>query len=101
MAVANDTILQKMTRELEQAKQEQHNQPEMLKHIANIRLLCDLFLTEENSQTTSNPNQTEFSSVEIKAMVGEDKPGNSKQAQPFKKSVELDDEGNGDSIFDF
>lgn len=102
MAVQNDTILDKMMLELQHAKQAHQNQATMLKHIANIRLLCDLFLTEEEPATTfpAKKNSLDISAAELKAMMGkEDHQG----ATPaFKKSIELDDEdGNGKSIFDF
>lgn len=97
MAVANETILRKMMQELQQANENQHNQAQMLKHIEKIKLLCDLFLTEDKVQPTK-AQTSEISAAELKAMMGENKTTN----QPtFKKSIELDDEGNGDSIFDF
>jgi Family of unknown function (DUF5327) len=101
MAVANETILIKMMHELQQAKDNQHHQDTMLKHIENIRLLCDLFLEEGKSGAVLNsPKRNEISAVELKAMLGEDQSTVSQKT--FKKSIELDDEdGNGKSIFDF
>ncbi|WP_042143966.1 YwdI family protein [Paucisalibacillus sp. EB02] len=98
MAVANNTILQKMMYELDQAKQKQ-DQADMLKHIENIRLLCDLFLPEEKNETTSIESP-EVSADELKTMLG--KTPSSKPQPTYRKSIELDDEdGNGDSLFDF
>lgn len=91
--VENGTVIQKMIYELNQAK-EQHNQDKMIKHIENVRLLCDLFL-EGGSPSTSN--KEEISAEEMKAMLG-------KQASENKqiKSKPMDhDDANGDSIFDF
>ncbi|WP_047980926.1 YwdI family protein [Ornithinibacillus contaminans] len=100
MAVANDTILQKMTNELQQAQRNQDKQAVMLKHIENIRLLCDLFLMEDHAEPVLEKG--ELSAVERKAMLGEVESPSAEQAQSFKKSIELDDEdGNGNSIFDF
>ncbi|WP_339213080.1 YwdI family protein [Ornithinibacillus sp. FSL M8-0202] len=100
MAVANERILQKMMLELKQAMQNQHNQPEMLKNIENIRLLCDLFLPESQPQPTEEKTDA-ISEEELKAMIGETPKAKSTSQQTFKRSIELDDEGNGDSIFDF
>ena len=103
MAVSDERILQKMMAELKEANNNLHNQKEMLKHIENIRLLCDLFIPEgEDSppvQTLNKP--TEINEAELKAMIGETGKSISTSQQKFKKSIELDDEGNGDSIFDF
>ncbi|WP_026907767.1 YwdI family protein [Paucisalibacillus globulus] len=100
MAVANNTILQKMMHELQQAKQKQ-DQADMLKHIENIRLLCDLFLPENKIETPSIDSM-EVSAEELKTMLGEEKTPSSKPQPKFRKSIELDDEdGNGDSLFDF
>ncbi|WP_047983832.1 YwdI family protein [Ornithinibacillus californiensis] len=102
MAVENDRILQKLMRELQQAKQNQHSQADMLKHIENIRLLCDLFLPAEDQPAGTTEEATKISDAELKAMIGESKSPNPPQQTTFKKSIELDDEeGTGDSIFDF
>jgi hypothetical protein len=99
VAVANNTILQKMMHELEQAKRKQ-DQAEMLKHIENIRLLCDLFLPEEKSSVTTTVESSEVSAEELKTMLG--KTPSQKPQSTFRKSIELDeDDGNGDSLFDF
>ena len=103
MAVSNERILQKMMTELKEANDSQHNPKEMLKHIENIRLLCDLFLPEdENTPPVKTLNKSpEISEAELKAMIGEAGKTNSTSQPKFKKSIEMDDEGNGDSIFDF
>ncbi|WP_010096020.1 YwdI family protein [Ornithinibacillus scapharcae] len=101
MPVGNDTVLKKIMHELQQATNKQHKQEEMLKHIANIKLLCDLFLMEEGTESPDN-REEEISAVELKAMLGERQTQAPSQQPTFKKSIELDDEdGNGDSLFDF
>lgn len=101
MPVGNDTVLKKIMHELQQAMNKQQKQEEMLKHIANIKLLCDLFLMDEGMGSSGN-REDEISAAELKAMLGEKQTQASSQQPTFKKSIELDDEdGNGDSLFDF
>src|SRR5690606_36729967 len=98
VAVANNTILQKMMHELEQAKRKQDH-AEMLKHIENIRLLCDLFLPEEKGVMTT-VESPEVSEEELKTMLG--KTTSQKPQSTYRKSIELDeDDANGDSLFDY
>ncbi|GGA63839.1 YwdI family protein [Ornithinibacillus halotolerans] len=99
MAVANETILLKMMDELKSARLHHNNQSELIKHVDKIRLLCDLILMEDKPQTSSGQS-SEISAEELKAMFGKENVSKSAQ-QSFKKSIELDEEGNGDSIFDF
>ncbi|HAM80749.1 YwdI family protein [Ornithinibacillus bavariensis] len=103
MAVANETILIKMMQEIQQAKDSQHQQEKMLKHIEKIRLLCDLFLEEDrNEGLMESPKVNDITAAELKAMLGVDKSTGTGSAQTFKKSIDLDEEdGNGESIFDF
>ncbi|MBR3118203.1 YwdI family protein [Oceanobacillus profundus] len=100
MAVANNTIIKKMLNELYLAKENQHEQDQMVAHIANVRLLCDLFL--EGEQPVVKQEKTGFTDAEIKVMLGEQKVGNDSLQVNNPKSTKLDDEGaNGNSIFDF
>ncbi|UJL46026.1 YwdI family protein [Virgibacillus sp. NKC19-16] len=93
MEVGNNTVIQKMITELNHAK-EQHNQDKMIKHIENVRLLCDLFL-EEDSPSTGNKEA--ISAEEMKAMLGKQSSENKQRT-----STKMDhDVANGDSIFDF
>lgn len=50
MAVANGTIIEKMMIELKKALEKQDHHVDMVKHISNVQLLCDLIL-EENELT--------------------------------------------------
>jgi hypothetical protein len=101
VAVANDIILQKMKHELELAKQKQHIKEDMLKHIENIRLLCDLFLPEEKNESTLT-DSADISAAELRTMLGGEKTPSSTSQPTFKKTIELDeDDGNGTSLFDF
>ncbi|RYG71792.1 hypothetical protein EU245_12940 [Lentibacillus lipolyticus] len=94
MAVTNDTIMQKIQKELTQAKQLSADETAMKKHIANIHLLCELLLEEASAPAASS----EFTAAEIKAMTG--KNPSSKPLDTAGKLMEQDG-ANGDSIFDF
>lgn len=96
MAVANEKIIRKMTHELNQAKINQNNHAEMIKHIASVRLLCDLLIDEE---PTARGDVNEISPEEMKAMIGAEK-NTQKQNGNQKKPLE-DEDANGDSLFDF
>ncbi|GAB3789232.1 YwdI family protein [Virgibacillus kimchii] len=100
MAVDNEKVLQKMMTELQQAKQLKDNDTAMLKHIQHIRLLCDLFLDEEN-MVTQQKQPDAIEEAEMKAMLGEKAYGLEVSRQQEKKA-EIDHDGaNGKSIFDF
>lgn len=96
MAVANDTIIRKMIDELNQAKTNQNNHAKMVKHIASVRLLCDLFLDEEPS---AGEDLNDITPEEMKAMIGG--KGNTEKKGSFQKRPLEDDNANGDSLFDF
>ncbi|GAB3048163.1 YwdI family protein [Virgibacillus ainsalahensis] len=103
MAVTNETIINKMIKELNDAKKVQYNQDKMVKHIANIRLLCDLFLEEEPAagqvDSVESNHTSEFSPEEVKAMLGKE-VSETKPSRTQKSTIDHDD-ANGDSIFDF
>ncbi|MFC4024920.1 YwdI family protein [Oceanobacillus longus] len=97
MAITNGTILKKMMDELYQAKESQHSHAKMVAHIANVRLLSDLFL--EGDQDAEQ--ETELTKEEMKAMIGEHSGSNHVQHQQGTKSMVNHEEANGKSIFDF
>ncbi|WP_085993997.1 YwdI family protein [Oceanobacillus senegalensis] len=103
MAVANETIIKKMLHELYEAKEKQHSQEKMIKHIANVKLLCDLFLDNDNKEVVSEKsNKDGFTNQELIAMIGEqEKIQEIKQTKQQKKAAFDHDEANGASIFDF
>ncbi|SHG68404.1 YwdI family protein [Ornithinibacillus halophilus] len=97
MAITNEKIIQKMMTEIQHAKANQQNHEKMIKHIEKIHLLCELFLDEkEISSVVSEPPSQEISPEEMKAMLGK-----SNKPTTYQRSTLDDDEGNGDSIFDF
>ena len=95
MAVENNTIIKKMMDELNLAKENQHNHDIMVRHISNVKVLCDLFIEEDSAPiaVTKDKVSDEISDEELKAMIGN-------QGQ-LKKTVIDDEEDNGGSIFDF
>lgn len=91
------TIINKMIKELQLAKENEHSRQQLLKHISNVQLLSELFLedtsTEEKLSSTSS-----ISEQEIKAMLG---GKHSKQVEEKQYKSPDYGEANGDSIFDF
>lgn len=93
----DQTIINKMTKELSLAKENQNNRQAFLTNINNIKLLCELFLEEEGEPAAKTVSETSFSEQEIKAMLG-----NQKSTALEKKPALVEHDGaNGDSIFDF
>src|SRR5690625_4301953 len=97
MAISNGAILEKMTEELQQAKQQSTNQEAMKQHLSRVRLLCDLILQEDTPATT----KSEMSEAEMKAMLGTAQPNQIKEQQQFGKQTVNHEGANGNSIFDF
>lgn len=94
MAVETDTIIQKMMKELTQAKQKSDDNDAVQKHVANVQLLCELILEEKPKSDSS-----EISTEEMKAMIGES--NNSRKQNITRRNQEEDDDANGSSLFDF
>lgn len=88
MAVENNTIIQKMMNELQQANESLNNQQVLIRHIENVRLLCDLMVEKDIPEESQNEN--------IKKMI-EDK----KMNQPKNPATIDHDQANGKSLFDF
>ncbi len=103
MAIENETILNKMLKEINDAKENQNNQDKLLIHINNVKLLCDLFLEEDSEKNSAVQEQRdEFTEAELKAMIGKQDTIKKIQQQQLKQSETIDHEqANGDSIFDF
>lgn len=97
MVVTTNTIMQKMIKEAQQAKNNQNNHVEMMKHVANVKLLCELLLEDEAPQAIA---QHETTADEMKAMMGTLQK--SQTTDRIQKQSRFDeDDANGDSIFDF
>ncbi|GAA0436044.1 hypothetical protein GCM10008983_10850 [Lentibacillus halophilus] len=96
MAVTNDTIIQKMEKELAEAKRLSNDDAGMKAHIAHIHLLCELLLEEKPKSAT--PSSSDMTADEMKAMLGQEMTG--KPLEGTEKRTEQDG-ANGHSIFDF
>ncbi|MHA6250631.1 YwdI family protein [Oceanobacillus sp. CAU 1775] len=93
------TIINKMIKELNLAKEKTNAREELLTHISHVKLLCELFLEDDTSnEATTKSSASEITEQEIKAMLGEQKQDPSKKEE--RSTVDFDD-ANGDSIFDF
>ncbi len=92
----DDTVLNKMEKELHAAKRNIHDKQKLLTHINHIKLLCELFLEEGKEEPQAQAEES-FSEAEIKMMLGDVKAD-----LPERKRSTIDHDGaNGDSIFDF
>ncbi|GEN89409.1 YwdI family protein [Oceanobacillus sojae] len=105
MAVSNEIIINKMMHELEEANRKAHQQDQVKKHMENIHLLSELFLSGKQDQNTANKVQVNIedteehiSEAEMKAMLG--KQSSVKVVNSEQKRLN-DEDANGDSIFDF
>lgn len=87
--VSKKLLIEKMIKELTSAKQAS-NHEHMMQHIASVQSFCEVLLDESSSDSSVRENE-KMSDIEIKAMLGETK----------RQSPLLDDDANGDSIFDF
>ncbi|WP_188454649.1 DUF5327 family protein [Virgibacillus oceani] len=95
--VTNKTVLLKMKKEIEEAIRKQTNQNEMTKHIASVKLLCELLLEEDSSPVVSGQDMTE---AEIKTMIGAENASSVSKKHTNASAIDHDD-ANGKSIFDF
>ncbi|WP_042221365.1 YwdI family protein [Oceanobacillus manasiensis] len=102
MAVANETIIQKMMKELQQAKTSKHDDRIVQQHVRNVQLLCDLFLEDEkSSQSEATTDVDGISTEELKAMMGKEVIETQPKKVMNQHSVLKEEDANGDSIFDF
>lgn len=85
MNIPITTILMKMEEQLRQAKTTASPQ-HLREHIAIVRALCDLVLEEETKEMTVSPS-VEVSPLSI--------------SQGKSERIEIGDDANGPSLFDF
>lgn len=94
MSVSYDTILHKISKEVQLAQTHQTNDKRFKRHITHIHLLCDLILEENREEHMSERKETTQPSSQPKQLA----PTHlNLQGTPLKD----DDGANGDSIFDF
>lgn len=98
MSVSTTSILNKMLSEAKRANENKANRHNMQKHTANVKLLCELLLDEE--ETADKADDHSITSDEMKAMIGKEHDSKRSSSQEQKTIIEHDD-ANGGSLFDF
>ncbi|SFK60468.1 hypothetical protein SAMN04487936_1224 [Halobacillus dabanensis] len=103
MAITNQTVLKKMSSEIQEAMLQHGDQQKVREHVRSVKLLADLLLEEESSTTQSPSSVQEPTVEEIRKMMGADKQPSQLQRTPQSKQETKSDheEANGSSIFDF
>ncbi|WP_138420479.1 YwdI family protein [Aquibacillus sediminis] len=101
MAITNESIINKMLHELENAKAKKDRDDAVREHIRAVRSLCDLILDQSSDVTSKQP--TASNEQELKAMMGslEFPQASPKQTSIQKQSTIDHGEANGKSLFDF
>ncbi|WP_173918514.1 YwdI family protein [Halobacillus sp. Marseille-Q1614] len=105
MAISNQTILKKMSSEIQEAMLNHGDDHKFREHVRAVRLLADLVLEQETSPSGPSASTLKESSVqeptveEIRRMMGSDAPVQKPSAQEEKPKGH--DGANGSSIFDF
>ncbi|QHT48215.1 YwdI family protein [Halobacillus sp. ACCC02827] len=94
MAITNQTVLKKMSNEIQEAMLQYGDEQKVREHVRSIRLLADLLLEEEPVRTEA-PVQ-EPTAEEVRRMMGVDAP-----SRPDQQKKVDHGEANGPSIFDF
>ncbi|MYL49558.1 hypothetical protein GLV98_08670 [Halobacillus litoralis] len=99
MAITNETVLKKMSSEIQEAMLQHGNEQKVREHVRSVKLLADLLLEDETSTQRSPAAVQEPTVEEIRKMMG---AGNPEPVQKENKETKIDhDEANGSSIFDF
>ena len=74
MAISNQTVLKKMSNEIQEAMLAHENDQQLREHIRSVRLLADLLLDENKVETkTSHRSVQEPTAEEVRQMMGTDK----------------------------
>lgn len=117
MAISNQTVLKKMSNEIQEAMLQHGNDQKVREHVRSVRLLADLLLDQDTSQhsvkgptseevrammgerkstppTEERSSDDEPTAEEIRVMMGGEKPTSSEKEED-------DEDANGASIFDF
>ena len=93
MNISVQKLLVKIEEELKQAKTV-NRQESLRERIYSIKILCELILDENGGTATASRKE---------AVINQPGPVATRQpvAIPQPKTLDLDDEANGDSLFDF
>ncbi|WP_117161559.1 YwdI family protein [Paraliobacillus sp. X-1268] len=105
--ITNKKVLQKMQQEVQTALTKHDQLSEVKEHARAIRLLCDLVLDTEETETVANSTHVQThdaqEELELRKMMGES-PASSKptvtNGSPQSKPL-VEEDANGDSLFDF
>ncbi|MFC7319417.1 YwdI family protein [Halobacillus campisalis] len=101
MTISNQTILKKMSSEIQEAMLNHGDDHRVREHVRAVKLLADLVL-DQDSASQAVPKQKssvqEPTVEEIRQMMGNDQPV---QKQTSAPQSDGHDEANGKSIFDF
>ncbi|CDQ18772.1 hypothetical protein SAMN05192559_101588 [Halobacillus karajensis] len=99
MAITNQTVLKKMSSEIQEAMLKHGNEQKVREHIRSVKLLADLLLEEESGTETIPSKVQEPTVEEVRKMMGADNP---KPEKKKNQETKIDhDDANGSSIFDF
>ncbi|ATH93634.1 hypothetical protein ACH95_12105 [Bacillus glycinifermentans] len=100
MNIHISSLLQKMEEELKKAKN-CHRENELKMHVAVIRSLCDVIVEQERPAVQPSPYIQPAKSASDQLML--EKMMGSAGAEQYQKQEKQnkEEDGNGDSIFDF
>lgn len=113
ISIKNETVIDRMMNELVKAKEQRDNIKQMNRHIENVQLLCDIILADDQSLKNvskagvDSTSRADITEQEMKAMIiGQQTKSNKVQTEQLKQlrtgsNIDDDDDGNGDSLFDF
>lgn len=102
--ITNKRVLQKMQQEIQLALTKHDQVAEVKEHARAIRLLCDLVLDTEEIVDKPAQKHDAQEELELRKMIGESPPTASKSnvtnISPQSKLL-VEEDANGDSLFDF
>lgn len=97
MSISNQTVLKKMSTEIQEAMLQHENDQKVKEHVRSVLLLAELFLEKgESSSRQEAVSNSEPTADEIRKMMG-----SHKSEESSKDKYEDDEDANGASIFDF
>lgn len=98
MAVSNETIIQKMMKELQLALEKPNDKQLLVKHIGNVQVLCELMMDQDKKEQDPYLLEKERQIMFGNAIKVKETEGSLKQ----NNTTTLDEnDAHGDSIFDF
>ena len=98
MNISVDKLLMKIEDELKLAKNNK-KQENLREKVYSIKILCELILDEKQNLHVASPTTTPAYQQPVMAQPTFQQPVSVSLNQP--KKLEMEDEANGDSLFDF